>query len=156
MSLRAAANLVGVTAGSAAHRQLVSDYNSVKPLPVGYTVKNSDDWCDVFVTTVFQREGLSHLIGRECGVERHIQIFKRLGIWNENGLTTPKAGDIITFNWDQNSQQNDGWADHIGIVESVQNGIIHTIEGNSNGAVRRQVYRVGHGNIRGFATPRYY
>jgi len=154
--LRAAANLVGVTAGSAAHRQLVSDYNSVKPLPVGYTVKNSDDWCDVFVTTVFQREGLSHLIGRECGVERHIQIFKRLGIWNENGLTTPKAGDIITFNWDQNSQQNDGWADHIGIVESVQNGIIHTIEGNSNGAVRRQVYRVGHGNIRGFATPRYY
>ena len=154
--LRAAANLVGVTAGSAAHRQLVSDYNSVKPLPVGYTVKNSDDWCDVFVTTVFQREGLSHLIGRECGVERHIQIFKRLGIWNENGLTTPKAGDIITFNWDQNSQQNDGWADHIGIVESVQNGIIHTIEGNSNGAVRRQVYRVDHGNIRGFATPRYY
>ena len=154
--LRAAANLVGVTAGSAAHRQLVSDYNSVKPLPVGYTVKNSDDWCDVFVTTVFQREGLSHLIGRECGVERHIQIFKRLGIWNENGLTTPKAGDIITFNWDQNSQQNDGWADHIGIVESVQNGIIHTIEGNSNGAVRRQVYRVGHGNIRGFATPHYY
>jgi len=154
--LRAAANLVGVTAGSAAHLQLVSDYNSVKPLPVGYTVKNSDDWCDVFVTTVFQREGLSHLIGRECGVERHIQIFKRLGIWNENGLTTPKAGDIITFNWDQNSQQNDGWADHIGIVESVQNGIIHTIEGNSNGAVRRQVYRVGHGNIRGFATPRYY
>ena len=108
------------------------------------------------MTTVFQREGLSHLIGRECGVERHIQIFKRLGIWNENGLTTPKAGDIITFNWDQNSQQNDGWADHIGIVESVQNGIIHTIEGNSNGAVRRQVYRVGHGNIRGFATPRYY
>ena len=157
--LRAAANLVGVRSGSVAHHQLVNDYNSVKPLPVGYTVKNSDDWCDVFVTTIFQREGLSHLIGRECGVERHIQIFKRLGIWNEDGASTPKAGDIITFNWDQNHQSNDGWADHIGIVESVRDGMIYTIEGNSGhdvGTVKRNVYRIGHGNIRGFATPRYY
>ena len=153
--LRAAASLVGVRGGSAAHHQLVNDYNSVRPLPVGYAVKDSDDWCDVFVTTIFQREGLSGLIGRECGVERHIQIFKRLGIWNEDGTTTPKAGDIITFNWDQNSQQNNGFADHIGIVESVSNGIIHTIEGNSNNQVRRNTYRIGHGNIRGFATPRY-
>ena len=155
--LRAAANLVGVRSGSAAHHQLVKDYNSINPLPVGYAVKNSDDWCDVFVTTVFQREGLSHLIGRECGVERHIQIFKRLGIWNEDGASTPKAGDIITFNWDQDSQQNNGFADHIGIVERVENGLIHTIEGNSGvvGTVKRNIYRIGHGNIRGFATPRY-
>ena len=153
--LRAAASLVGVRGGTAAHQQLINDYNSVKPLPVGYAVKTTDDWCDIFVTTVFQREGLSGLIGRECGVERHIQIFKRLGIWNEDGTTTPKAGDIITFNWDQNSQQNNGFADHIGIVESVSNGIIHTIEGNSNNQVRRNTYRIGHGNIRGFATPRY-
>ena len=153
--LRAAASLVGVRGGTAAHQQLINDYNSVKPLPVGYAVKTTDDWCDIFVTTVFQREGLSGLIGRECGVERHIQIFKRLGIWNENGASTPKAGDIITFNWDQNSQPNNGFADHIGIVESVSNGIIHTIEGNSNNQVRRNTYRIGHGNIRGFATPRY-
>lgn len=153
--LRAAASLVGVRGGSAAHHQLVNDYNSVRPLPVGYAVKNSDDWCDIFVTTVFQREGLSGLIGRECGVERHIQIFKRLGIWNEDGTITPKAGDIITFNWDQNSQQNNGFADHIGIVESVSNWFIHTIEGNSNDQVRRNTYRIGHGNIRGFASPRY-
>ena len=153
--LRAAASLVGVRGGTAAHHQLVNDYNSVKPLPVGYAVKTTDDWCDIFVTTVFQREGLSGLIGRECGVERHIQIFKRLGIWNEDGGSTPKAGDIITFNWDQDSQPNNGFADHIGIVESVSNGIIHTIEGNSNNQVRRNTYRIGHGNIRGFATPRY-
>mgnify|MGYP000861328287 CR=1 FL=1 len=155
--LRAAASLVGVRSGSAAHHQLVNDYNSINPLPVGYAVKKSDDWCDVFVTTVFQREGLSHLIGRECGVERHIQIFKRLGIWNEDGASTPKAGDIITFNWDQDSQPNNGFADHIGIVERVENGLIHTIEGNSGvvGTVKRNIYRIGHGNIRGFATPRY-
>ncbi|MGT2826449.1 GBS Bsp-like repeat-containing protein, partial [Streptococcus himalayensis] len=155
--IEAAASMVGVRHGSAQHRALVDDYNSVKPLPVGYSVKYSDDWCDVFVTTVFQRQGLSHLIGRECGVERHIQIFKRLGIWNEDGRITPKAGDLITFNWDQNHQQNDGFADHIGIVEKVENGFIHTIEGNSGDAqvVARRTYRIGDGNIRGFASPRY-
>ena len=154
--IRAASNLVGTSTGSAAHQRMVEDYNSVKPLPVGYAVKNTDDWCDVFVTVVFQREGLSHLVGRECGVERHIQIFKKLGIWNEDGTTTPQSGDIITFNWDKDTQQNDGWADHIGIVERVENGWIHTIEGNSsNGVVRRNTYRVGHGNIRGFARPHY-
>ena len=154
--IRAASNLVGTSTGSAAHQRMVADYNSVKPLPVGYAVKNTDDWCDIFVTVVFQREGLSHLVGRECGVERHIQIFKKLGIWNEDGTTTPQSGDIITFNWDKDTQQNDGWADHIGIVERVENGWIHTIEGNSsNGVVRRNTYRVGHGNIRGFARPHY-
>ena len=155
--LKAATNLIGVETGTPEHLKLVKDYNSVYPLPVGYPVKSTDDWCDVFVTTVFQREGLSHLIGRECGVERHIQIFKNLGIWNEDGASTPKSGDIITFNWDQDYQQNDGWADHIGIVEYVENGLIHTIEGNSGeaGTVKRNVYRIGHGNIRGFATPRY-
>ena len=155
--LKAASSLIGVETGSPEHLKLVRDYNSVHPLPVGYPVKNTDDWCDVFVTTVFQREGLSHLIGRECGVERHIQIFKHLGIWNENGASTPKSGDIITFNWDQDSQPNNGFADHIGIVEYVENGLIHTIEGNSGyvGTVKRNVYRIGQGNIRGFATPRY-
>jgi len=152
--LAAAAAMVGVRGGSAEH-QLVNDYNSVRPLPVGYAVKNTDDWCDIFTTVIFQREGLSDLIGRECGVERHIHIFQRLGIWNEDGNSTPSAGDIITFNWDKDTQQNDGWADHIGIVEKVENGIIHTLEGNSNNVVKRNTYRIGHGNIRGFATPRY-
>ena len=154
--VQSAAALVGVQGGSEQHRLLVADYNRIRPLPVGYAVKETDDWCDIFVTVVFQRQGLSELIDRECGVERHIQIFKRLGIWNEDGNSTPKAGDIITFNWDQNSQQNDGWADHIGIVEKVENGIIHTIEGNStNNQVQRKTYRIGHGNIRGFASPLY-
>ena len=80
--IRAASNLVGTSTGSAAHQRMVADYNSVKPLPVGYAVKNTDDWCDVFVTVVFQRDGLSYLFGREWGVERNIQIFKKLVIWN--------------------------------------------------------------------------
>ncbi|MFA9493621.1 GBS Bsp-like repeat-containing protein [Streptococcus sp. E17BB] len=153
--LQIAGDLLGVEIGGAAHKKIVDDYNAVSPLPVGYKVAYDDDWCDVFTTVVFQRAGLSHLIGRECGVERHTKIFKSLGIWNEDGSTTPKTGDIITFNWDQNYQANDGFADHIGIVTHVQDGIIHTIERNNDQQVRRRTYKIGHGNIRGFARPNY-
>lgn len=150
-----AGSMAGVRGGDAGHTQLVDDYNKVLPRPVGYKATYNDDWCDIFVTTIFQRAGLSVLIGRECGVERHIQIFKTLGIWMEDGTITPQAGDIITFNWKTLKQPNDGFADHIGIVEYVEGGYIYTIEGNGNNAVVRRKYKIGHGNIRGFARPRY-
>jgi len=146
---------VGIREGSTEHKALVNSYNAVKPLPVGYAVKYTDDWCDVFITVVAIKSGATDIVGRECGVDRHIQIFKRLGIWDENGSKTPAAGDIITYNWDDSTQANDGFADHIGIVESVSRGVITTIEGNYGNAVKRRAIRVGHGNIRGFARPRY-
>lgn len=153
--LNQARAMLGVSQYSQGHQRLINEYNSVVPVPVGYLVNADDDWCDVFVTTMFDRVSASHLIGRECGVERHIAIFKQLGIWIEDGSTTPRVGDIITFSWRTNSQPNNSWGDHIGIVESVTNGVITTIEGNSNRQVRRNTYPVGHGNIRGFARPKY-
>lgn len=153
--LKAASSMVGVRGGTPLHAQLVADYNSVTPLPVGYAVKHDDDWCDVFITVIYQRLNLTHLVGRECGVDRHIQIFKSLGIWHEDGTMTPRPGDIITFNLDSHNQPNDGFADHIGIVERVENGRIYTIEGNYLNEVRRSSYPIGEGTIRGFARPRY-
>ena len=35
----------GTTEGSDAHRELVEDYNRIRPLPRGYAAKMSDDWC---------------------------------------------------------------------------------------------------------------
>ena len=146
---------LGVTTGSAKHKQIVDRYNGVKPLPVGYKVSYTDDWCDAFVTALAIETGAVDIIGRECGVQRHIDIFKDKGIWIEDGTITPRAGDIITFNWNDWSTANNGFADHIGIVESVKNGVITTIEGNSDRAVRRRTYNVGNGWIRGFARPKY-
>ena len=146
---------LGVTTGSDKHKQIVDRYNGVKPLPVGYKVSYTDDWCDAFITALAIEAGAVDIIGRECGVQRHIDIFKAKGIWIEDGTITPKAGDIITFNWDDWSAVNNGFADHIGIVESVKNGVITTIEGNTERAVRRRTYNVGNGLIRGFARPKY-
>ena len=153
--LSIAQSYLGVEMGSAQHKKIVDAYNSVNPKPVGYTVKYSDDWCDVFVTTVFQQAGLSSLIGRECGVQRHIGIMQQKGIWQ--GKVLPKAGDVITFDWD-----GGGFADHIGIVESVKDGVVTTIEGNSspytssgNTKVNRKTYNWNASYIKGYARPNY-
>ena len=153
--LSIAQSYLGVEMGSAEHKKIVDAYNSVNPKPVGYTVKYSDDWCDVFVTTVFQQAGLSSLIGRECGVQRHIGIMQQKGIWQ--GKVLPKAGDVITFDWD-----GGGFADHIGIVETVKDGVVTTIEGNSspytssgNTKVNRKTYNWNASYIKGYARPNY-
>ena len=153
--LNQARKYIGVTTGSATHKAIIDKYNSVKPLPVGYKVTYTDDWCDAFISVLAIETGAVDIIGRECGVQRHIDIFKSKGIWIEDGTITPKAGDIITFNWNDWSTANNGFADHIGIVESVKNGVITTIEGNTDRAVRRRTYNVGNGWIRGFARPKY-
>ena len=147
---------MGVETGTREHKKIVDAYNSVDPKPVGYTATYDDDWCDIFVTTVFQQAGLSDLIGRECGVQRHIGIMEKKGIWK--GRTQPKVGDIVTFDWD-----GGGWADHIGIVESINNGVITTIEGNSalyagstaNTKVNRKTYNWNSSYIKGYARPAY-
>ena len=151
-----ARSYLGVETGSAGHKKIVDAYNSVNPKPVGYTANYDDDWCDIFVTTVFQQAGLSDLIGRECGVQRHIGIMERKGIWK--GKSYPKQGDIVTFDWD-----GGGFADHIGIVESVNNGVITTIEGNSSlyagstakTRVNRKTYNWDSRYIKGYGSPRY-
>ena len=151
-----ARSYLGVETGSREHKKIVDAYNSVDPKPVGYTANYQDDWCDIFVTTVYQQAGLSNLIGRECGVQRHIGIMEKKGIWK--GRTQPKVGDIVTFDWD-----GGGWADHIGIVESVNNGVITTIEGNSSlyagstakTRVNRKTYDWNSRYIKGYARPAY-
>lgn len=153
--LNKAKSYIGTVQGDAKHKAIVDKYNSVKPLPVGYAVKYTDDWCDAFISTLAIETGAVDIIGRECGVQRHIDIFKQKGIWFEDGRITPRPGDIITFNWDEYNSNNNGFADHIGIVESVKNGVITTIEGNTDRACKRRTYNVGNGYIRGFARPKY-
>ena len=146
---------IGYSEANGRYMEILNTYNSHKPLARGYAIKPSDEWCDATVSACAIKAGAVDLIGTEVGVEQHVKIFKEKGIWIEDGNVTPQAGDIIVFNWDTNVQQNNGYSDHIGIVESVSGGVITTIEGNSSEAVRRRTYHVGHGNIRGFARPRY-
>ena len=136
-------------------KQIIDLYNSHKPLARGYAVKYSDEWCDTTVSAAAIKAGVVDLIGTECGCEQHVKIFQSMGIWIEDGTITPKPGDIILYNWDDATQPNDGYSDHIGYVESVSGRTITLIEGNKNEAVARREIPVGWGYIRGYARPKY-
>lgn len=146
---------IGFSESNGKFKQIIDLYNSVKPLPRGYAVKYTDEWCDTCVSAAGIKAGCSDLIGRECGCEQHVKIFKQKGIWIEDGTITPKPGDIILYNWDDATQPNDGYSDHIGYVESVSGRTITVIEGNKNEAVGRRSIPVGWGYIRGYARPKY-
>lgn len=146
---------IGFSEANGKFRQIIDLYNSVRPLPRGYAVQYNDEWCDTTVSAAAIAAGMVDLIGRECGCEQHINIFKSLGIWNEDGTITPQPGYIILYNWDKATQPNDGYSDHIGVVESVSGGQITCIEGNNGEAVARRVLSVGNGYIRGYAAPKY-
>lgn len=152
--LDTARSQLGVTKLSGGHKAIINKYNATKPLPVGYAVTYADDWCDAFVTWVAITAGATDLIGRECGVERHKNIFKQKGIWK--GLVRPKAGDIVIFEWNGNRY---GFAHHIGYVESVNGDRITTIEGNTTiggvSQVGRQSYAWNSAYIQGYARPAY-
>ena len=136
------------------HKKIIDGYNAVRPLPRGYAVKYSDDWCDTFVSFVAAKAGAKDLIGRECGVERHKDIFKQLGIWK--GLVKPEVGDVVIFNWSGNRS---GWGNHIGYVAAVSGDRVTTIEGNTTvNGVSTVAYRYYMWNsvyIQGYARPLY-
>lgn len=146
---------LGFSEGNGKFKQIIDLYNSVKPLPRNYAVQYHDEWCDTTVSAAGIKAGCTELIGRECGCEEHVKIFKEMGIWIEDGTITPKPGDIILYNWGQSHQPNDGYSDHIGFVESVSGKQITCIEGNKGEAVARRVLSVGNGYIRGYARPKY-
>lgn len=146
--LNNARSYLGTQQGDGKHRELVKKYNAVKPLPVGYALKQADDWCAAFVTVIGDISEASGYIGRECGVQRFIQVFRNKGTWR--GLKKPVAGDIIVFDWQKN-----GWADHIGFVEKVEGNQVTTIEGNMSRRVARRTIVWNDWRVTGYARPKY-
>lgn len=154
--LDTARSYIGYRESNGSHKKIIDIYNSYTPRARGYKVQYTDQWCDTFVSAMFIKLNAVDLIGgTECGVEEHVKLFKKAGIWIEDGTITPRPGDIIVFNWGQNYQPNDGYSDHIGFVEAVSGSTITTIEGNYKDSVGRRRIAVGHGNIRGYARPKY-
>jgi hypothetical protein len=72
--------------------------------------------------------------------------FQERNQWLD-GSATPPTGAYILFDWDL-----DGTPDHVGLVEYVQDGYIHTIEGNSSNQVKRNSYAVGSERILGYGV----
>lgn len=135
---------------------IIDTYNAHKPLARGFRVKYTDEWCAVFVSAVSIKLGYTAIIPTECGCPQMIEHFKKLGCWVENDNRTPKAGDVILYDWQDNGVGDSrGNPDHIGIVEKVSGNTITVIEGNKNQAVERRTLAVNGRYIRGYGVPKY-
>lgn len=151
-----AESYLGCKESDGSHRKIIDLYNSHKPLARGYAVKYTDAWCSTFASAVAIAAGLTDIIPTECGCEKHIALFKKLGSWQENDAYVPSPGDYVFYDWDDNGVGDcTGSADHVGIVVAVSGSTIKVIEGNKNDAVGYRNIAVNGKYIRGFGVPKY-
>ncbi len=154
--VNAAVSYIGCKESDGSHKKIIDLYNSHKPLARGYAVKYTDAWCATFVSAMAIKCGLTAILPTECGCEKMIELFKKLGSWQENDAHVPQAGDVIFYDWDDNgSGDNKGYSDHVGIVEKVTGSAISIIEGNISNAVGRRSLKVNARYIRGYGVPKY-
>lgn len=115
-----------------------------------YGFSSRVEWCAIFVSWCADQCGLldSGAMPRFSGVGTGVNWFQSRGLWLP-GSATPEPGMLIFFKWYDSDATI---ADHVGIVERVENGRIYTIEGNSNDMVRRNSYPVGYGEIKGYGA----
>ena len=138
------------------HKLIIDTYNAHKPLARGYAVKYTDAWCATFVSAVAIKTGCTDIIPTECSCPKQIELFKKIGCWDESDSRVPTPGDILYYNWgDSGVGDNTGVADHVGIVEKVSNGTITVIEGNYSNSVKRRTLAVDGKYIRGYGVPKY-
>ncbi len=139
-------------AGSANYTKYARDFD--QKYPNWYNgKKNGYAWCDMFVDwcflTAFGYEKALALLcqpKKSCGAgcTYSLRYYKAKGQFH---TSNPQPGDQIFFG---TSLDN---ATHTGIVESVDNKQVHTIEGNTSNQVARRNYSLTNSRILGYGRP---
>ena len=119
-----------------------------------YGFNSRVEWCACFVSWCFNECGYldTGTAPKFAGCVGGVEWFRSHGQWADNSVN-PSPGMIVFFDWnDPNgaSGPQDGEADHVGIVEKCENGIVYTIEGNSGDSCRQNQYPVGYYEILGY------
>lgn len=101
-------------------------------------------WCDMFISWAADKAGVKDSVGQFAYTVSHAEWFKKKDAWSDK----PEPGSIVFFDWDQTGEI--GAIDHVGVVEKVSDGKVHTIEGNIDGGslkkkVREDADIVGYG-----------
>lgn len=111
------------------------------------------DWCACFVSWCADRCGYLEdgTMPQFAWCPYGVEWFQARGLWAEN-YVIPEPGMIVFFDWDGGgtAEPQDGVADHTGIVERVENGMVWTVEGNRENSCRERHYPVGHYEILGY------
>lgn len=115
------------------------------------------DWCACFVSWCANQCGYieAGVIPKFSGCEWGVYWFRQHDQWAGRNIT-PTPGMIIFFDWeDEEGGGLDGGADHVGIVERVENGRVYTVEGNTADSCRERSYPLGCYEILGYGTLQY-
>lgn len=113
-------------------------------------------WCHAFVSWCANQAGAGDKVPRTASCASGVSWFKSKNEWKSRSSGyTPKAGDIIYFDYGSN-----GTYDHVGIVTSSSGGRVYTIEGNARNAVKvnggySNGYSLSNTDILGYGTPSY-
>lgn len=110
-----------------------------------YKVKYSDNWCATFTSVIAHKMGVqNNEFTYECGVQEQVKIaMDRKTFYKDVDLIKPN--DLIIYDWD-----GKGWADHVGFVVSVNEGVIKVIEGNIRDTVGYRNVPIKSKSIQGF------
>lgn len=151
-----ARGFLGCKESDGTHKKIIDIYNSHKPIARGYPMQYTDAWCACFVSAVGIQAGHTDIMPTECSCGKMIELYCKLGRWEENDAYTPEPGDVIFYDWeDDGAGDNLGAPNHVGIVASVSGSIIKVIEGNKNNAVEYRDISVNGKFIRGYGLPDY-
>lgn len=140
--------------GESGHQWVIDTYNTITPIPRGYKMPLNKPWCAATVSAIFHSLGYDALA--ECSCSKMVEKAQKLGLWVEDDSYTPKPGDVIYYDWQDNGKgDNVGEPDHVGIVIKVDGNKITVREGNKGGTVGNRIIDVNGRYIRGFIVPKY-
>ena len=130
---------------------LTQEGNGGAPYWSWYGFSSRVEWCACFVSWCADQCGYieSGVIPKFSLCSAGMEWFESRGQFMD-GSYVPASGDIIFFDWG-----NDGSIDHVGIVESVVDGTVYTVEGNSGDKVTRRSHAIGDAQICGYGVPEY-
>ena len=118
-----------------------------------YGFSSRVEWCSCFVSWCADECGYidAGLVPMHADPQVAVNWYKANDRWLP-GNSEPVPGMLIFFDWDNKGLAGDqnGYADHIGIVEKVEDGWVCTIEGNTADSVARRRYMLGHYEIMGY------
>ena len=129
-----------------------------RPYWFWYGFNSRVEWCACFVSWCANECGYieTGIIPKHASCVNGVQWFKDRGQWLD-GSAEPLPGMIIFYDWDKQGQsgQQDGRADHTGIVWKVENGYVYTIEGNLSDKCTTSRRQIGEYQILGYGVPEY-
>ena len=150
---------VGIKEGTKAHKKIVDTFNEYKDKPTTYVMQYDDPWCATTVSAAEIEAGLADIFPLECSCGRMIEEAIKMKCWQEDDAYIPSIGDCVLYDWDDKTNyattENNGWPEHVGMVEKIVGNVITIIEGNKSDSVSRRNLKVNGRYIRGYIAPNY-